>query len=179
MWLRLNLAVLAALLLAGFGAAPAAAQNDTPLLGSYVRDDAASDPMKKIVDSGMSKLGRVYRVWPVSGQAKKRLQATNLPHSWLQISLQGDQLTVESDRYKLTTPRNGERQRWEREKGDFVDVTTQLQGSRLEQRFAAEDGQRINVYSLSSDGRTLTLDVSVTSPKLDSPLTYRQVYRRR
>lgn len=179
MWFPLRAAALAVLVLTGMIAAPVAAQTDIALRGSYVRDEAASDPVQKIVDSGMSKLGRLYRVWPISGQARRRLEVTNLPHNWLQIAIQGDQLTIESDRYTLTTPRNGELKRWERVKGDFVDVSTQLQGTRLEQRFVANDGQRVNVYTLSPDGKTLTLDVTVTSPKLDGPLTYRQVYRRR
>src|SRR5690606_11781320 len=142
-------------------------------------DEAASDPMKKIVDDGMSRLGRVYRVWPISGQARRRLEETNRPHAWLQITPQGDQLVVESDQYRLVTPRDGELKGWERKEGDLVDVTTRLEGTRLEQRFVAEDGERVNVYTLSPDGATLTLEVTVTSPKLDGPLTYRQVYRRR
>lgn len=176
---QLKPTLLAGLALLALGAAPAAAQDDSPLRGTYVRDEAASDPMKKIVDSGMSRLGRVYRVWPISGQARKRLEETNRLQAWVQIVPQGSRVVVESDSYQLDTPRNGELPDWERAEGDFVDVTTRMQGSRLEQRFVAEDGERVNVYTLSPDGNTLTLDVTVTSPKLDGPLTYRQVYRRR
>lgn len=158
-------------------AAPAPAQ-DTPLRGTYVRDEAASDPMSQIVDEGMSKLGRVYRVWPISGQSKKRLRETNRPYAWIQILPDASSVTVETDTYKLTTPRNGTLENWERSEGDLIDVTTRLQGERLEQVFDAEDGRRVNVYTLSMDGETLTMDVTVTSPKLDSPLTYRMVYRR-
>lgn len=161
------------------GAAPAPAQSDSPLRGTFLRDEAASDPMKKIVDDGMSKLGRLYRVWPISGQARKRLQDTNQPMAWIQITPGAEELTVTTDRYELVTPPNGVLEDWEREEGDFVDVTTVLQGNRLQQRFVAEDGERVNDYSLSPDGNTLTLDVTVTSPKLDGELKYRQVYRRR
>jgi hypothetical protein len=176
---HLKPALLAGLALLTLGAAPALAQADSPLRGTFVRDEAASDPMKKIVDDGMSMLGRVYRVWPISGQARKRLQETNRPMAWIQIVPEERELTVTTDRYKLVTPPNGVLEDWERQEGDFVDVTSQLQGPRLEQRFVAEDGERVNRYSLSPDGNTLTLDVTVTSPKLDGELTYRQVYRRR
>lgn len=176
---RIRSAGLAGLALLAMSAAPASAQGGASLRGTFVRDEAASTPMKQIVDDGMSKLGRVYRVWPISGQARKRLQETNRPMAWVQIAPDGNQLTVTTDRYTLVTPANGVLEDWEREKGDLVDVTTLLQPTRLEQRFVAEDGERVNAYSLSPDGNTLTLDVTVTSPKLDGELKYRQVFRRR
>ncbi len=172
-------AVLAGLALLAAGAVPASAQTGSPLQGTFVRDEAESTPMKQIVDDGMSKLGRVYRIWPISGQARKRLEETNRPAAWVQIALEGDELTVTTDRYSVVTPRNGVLEAWERAEGDLVDVTTLLEEARLEQRFVAEDGERVNSYSLSPDGNTLTLDVRVTSPKLDGELVYRQMYRRR
>jgi hypothetical protein len=49
-------------------------------------------------------------------------------------------------------------------------VTTHTDGARLEQVFDAEDGRRVNVYTLSPDGSTLTLEVTVTSPMRASML---------
>ena len=177
--MRARFNVLSLAVLALFAVAPQALAQAEPIRGTYVRDEAASDPMKKIVDDGMSKLGKVYRVWPISGQAKKRLQETNKPYAWVQILPEASTVTLETDAFKLTTPRNGVREDWERTAGDLIDVTTKMQGTRLEQVFEAEDGRRVNVYTLSPDGNTLNLDVTVTSPKLDGPLTYRMVYRRR
>jgi hypothetical protein len=51
-------------------------------------------------------------------------------------------------------------------------------GNKLAQEFKAEDGQRKNEYSVSADGRTLTLEVTVTSPRLAQPVRYRLVYDR-
>ena len=48
----------------------------------------------------------------------------------------------------------------------------------LHQTFRAEDGQRVNVYTLSNNGNTMTMNVTITSPRLPDPLTYRLVYNR-
>jgi hypothetical protein len=158
--------------------APLHAQEGAAWRGTFRRDADASDSMKKIVDAGMARLGSIYRVWPISSEAKRRLQDTNRPYEHIEFLPEGSSLTTVTDFYRLTTPMNGKLERWERKKGDFIDVTTRTEGSRLEQVFDASDGRRVNVYTLSPDGATLTLDVTVTSPKLSSPLTYRQVYRR-
>lgn len=162
-----------------FAAAPAAAQSVEAIAGTFVLDEAASDPLEEIVDDGMSKLGRLYRIWPISGESRRRLRSTNQPAAWVQIVPDGGVVTVETDRYKLVTPRDGIFEDWEREPGDLIDVTTRLERDRLEQTFDAEDGRRVNVYTLADDGDRLDLEVTVTSPKLDSPLVYHLVYVRR
>jgi hypothetical protein len=150
----------------------------SPLRGTYMRDEAASDRMEEIVESGMSKLGSMYRVWPICTQAYGRFVSRRRFFACVQIIPAESSVTVQTDQWNLTTPRNG-RTEWERTPDDLIDVATKLQDGRLEQAFEAEDGKRVNVYTLSPDGDTLFMDVTVTSPKLDSPLTYRMVYRRR
>lgn len=179
-YLKAFLPIVFLLLASVLHAAPSAAQAAAESLrGTYVRDVEASDQMDRIVADGMGKLGRIYRAPIIRGQARKRLQETNRPSATIQIAFQGDNVNVRTETYDLTTPRNGTRENWERAPGDLIDVTSRYQSGRLEQSFDAEDGRRVNVYTLSPDGNTLNLDVTVTSPKLDSPLTYRMVYRRR
>jgi len=48
----------------------------------------------------------------------------------------------------------------------------------LAQTFTSADGRRVNDYSLSPDGRTLTMQVTETSPRLSQTIAYKQVYRR-
>lgn len=158
--------------------APEAASAQAGFAGRWTLDAEASTPMSEIVRSGMSKLGRVYRVWPISSQAKRRLQDTNKPSSFIRIEPSGEDLVVETDRYTLRTPKNGLREDWERSPGDVIDVATQWGPAQFTQNFVADDGQRLNAYTLGPGGDTLYLDVTVTSPKLDSPLQYRIVYRR-
>ncbi len=57
-------------------------------------------------------------------------------------------------------------------------MSSEWDNGRLEQRFQAEDGRRVNLYSVSADGNTLTMNVTITSPRLPSPLTYKLVYNR-
>ena len=39
-------------------------------------------------------------------------------------------------------------------------------------RFENEGGGRLNVFTLSPDGRTLTIDVMLTSDRLPEPIRY-------
>jgi len=53
-----------------------------------------------------------------------------------------------------------------------------FEGGHLLQEFNSSDGHRVNDYALSADGRTLTMQVTETSPRLSAPIKYKQVYRR-
>lgn len=171
--------MLAAAVFAVVPATAAEAQEGQDFRGTFIRDEAASDPMDQIVDDGMSRLSALYRAPIIRNQARKRLLATNEPYAWIQFTPDATSITVETNTYRLTTPRNGMLERWERSRNDFIDVTTVLEANRLEQRFLAEDGVRVNVFTLSPDGNTLNMHVTVTSDKLSSPLEYDMVFRRR
>ena len=57
-------------------------------------------------------------------------------------------------------------------------MRTRVEGNTLTQEFSTKDGQRINIYEVSPDGQTLTLQVTVSSQRLAEPVKYRLVYRR-
>jgi hypothetical protein len=78
----------------------------------------------------------------------------------------------------IVVPASGAAVKWTREDGETFDVSGKVAGSTLTQTFVAEDGKRVNVYTLSPDGKTLTMNVTVTSPRLPKPLNYKLVYRR-
>lgn len=174
-------------LLAALIAAPAALHAQDPAFrGTYARDVAAGDDMEAVINDALPKvkstLGRIFR-----GKARERLREVNRPYGWIRFTPGDAVLTMETDlwngEWKLTAPRNGRLEKWRRRAPDgsveVVDVVSNLQGSTLTHQFQGEDGNRINVYSLSPDGRTLTMNVTVTSDKLTGPVTYRLVYRRR
>ena len=48
----------------------------------------------------------------------------------------------------------------------------------LVQHYRTEDGERVNRFTLSSDGRTLQYRVKVTSNYLPTPVRYTMGYRR-
>lgn len=180
---RQRIAVLAAAL--AFAAVlplEANAQQNSQLRGTWVLNTERSDDVRaKIVDAtrGMNRI-----VGPV---ARRRLRATNTPYPRLTLNYDAQSVRVEMhERPTAVSPANGQPVLWHRETGatcarvseDCVRLTTEWQGGRLVQLFRPEDGQRQNVFTVSEDGRTMTMAVTVTSPRLPRPLTYNLVFNR-
>lgn len=160
---------------------------DPAFRGVFVRDAAAGDDMEQVIEQSLPKikstLGRIFK-----GKARDRLREVNRPYGWIRFAPEGNIVAVETDlwsgqQWRLATPRNGTVEKWRRRapdgKVETVKVTTDTRGATMTQRFEGEDGARTNVYSLSPDGNTLTMNVTVTSGKLTGPITYKLVYRRR
>ena len=156
-------------------AVTAGAQGGTPSLqGSYTYDASASDNIKKAIDAAVAKMNFVTR--PI---ARGRLTKTNQPYQQLEISYTDAQVTIKTDsRAPIVTPANGTPIKWTREDGEKFDVNTRWDKGTLAETFSAEDGQRVNTFSISPDGSVLSMHVTVTSPKLSAPLTYTVKYRR-
>ena len=166
------IAFLAAFLLGTPGATEA--QNPA-LAGSYVYDEEASDPIRPAIEAAIASMNFITR--PV---ARGRLTRTNEPYSAITISQTGNEISIiTDDRAPIVARADGNPMRWQREDGEVLDLTTRWNGPTLEQVFVAEDGQRINAYSLGADGEMLELAVTVTSPRLAAPLTYTLRFRRR
>jgi hypothetical protein len=73
------------------------------------------------------------------------------------------------------------------EQGTVVDYRSHGERSKLSQRFtngrlvqifAADEGERMNEWTLAPNGSTLTLLVTISSPKLSVPMVYSLTYRR-
>jgi hypothetical protein len=142
--------------------------------GTFTYDAEASERIEPAIERAISRMNMVTR--PV---ARGRLRRTNTPYQRLTISHTPTQVTIATDaRNPIVSPANGSPVDWRREDGEMLKVSTEWKNQVLEQTFAAPDGKRINAYSVSPDGRTLTINVTVTSPRLPAPLTYRTVYRR-
>jgi hypothetical protein len=160
--------------LALFAAAPVVleAQADA-FRGTYVLDRAASDDVNAAIDRAVRGMNFVTR--PV---ARGRLRKTNDAYPWIRVQTDGN-VTIEfAGRTPTVSRPDGTVVRWRRDDGEEFDVSTRMVQGRLEQRFVAEDGRRTNTYALSNDGRTLTMNVVIESPRLSEPLTYRLVYTR-
>src|SRR5207249_5655488 len=65
----------------------------------------------------------------------------------------------------LRTPAKGAPVAWVGPDGGKVNASMQLAGRRLAQTFTSADGRRVNDYTLSPDGRMLTMQVTETSPR--------------
>jgi len=156
-------------------AAPAPTRAQAPALdGSYAFTAEGSDDINRAIDQGVASMNFVTR--PI---ARSRLRKVNVPYRTLRISQTPAQVTTIPDsRTPVVSPSDGTTVKWRREDGEVFDVSTSWEGASLRQSFKADDGQRVNVYSLSPDGRTLTMHVTVTSPRLPKPITYALKYAR-
>jgi len=141
--------------------------------GTFVLNRTASGDVNAAIDRAVAPLNIVVRQI-----ARPRLRRTNQPYGRIVLGWTPEEVSVTTDaRAAIRTSPTGTALRWRRpEDGEWLNVSTLWQGERLQQTFAAEDGRRVNLYTLSPDGRTLTLDVAVSSPRLSRPLTYRLVY---
>ncbi|HEX8701795.1 MAG TPA: hypothetical protein VF815_23405 [Myxococcaceae bacterium] len=160
-------------LLAAVGVAHA--QEGTPSLqGTYTLDAAASDDVNAAIERAIARMNMVKR--PI---ARGRLKKTTQPYQQMVIEQTSSEVTTTMNNLKpISTPVNGTPIQWTREDGETFDVSTQWDNGKLKQTFKAEDGQRVNAFSLSPDGSMLTMDVTVTSSKLSRPLLYKLVFRK-
>ena len=111
--------------------------------------------------------------------AREQLRKNNKPDKriTLEISPAEVSITTDDDAPMRTSP-EGTPARWQNEDGEVLVVSTRLEGDVLQQTIKAQGGERVNVYSVSSDGQTLTLDVTVSSDRLKVPVKYCLVYQR-
>jgi hypothetical protein len=145
-----------------------------PFNGTFTLVPAQSDNVDTAINQAISRMNIATRQI-----ARPRLRRTNQPYQRVTIATTPQTISITTDsRAAITTNPTGTAIRWTREDGEVINVSTTLQNGNLRQIFAAEDGQRENVWSISPDGRTLTLNVTVTSGRLPQPLRYKLVYQR-
>ena len=77
------------------------------------------------------------------------------------------------------SPDNGSSVAYKNPDGQTSKLSQKLTADgKLVQIFASENGSRTNTFSLSSDGKTLTMRVSIESGKLPQAVQYALTYRR-
>jgi len=156
------------------GSSTLAAAQESRLDGTYILDKTDSDNMTEVIEDAVGKLNFLTR-----DIARERLKKLNPAYRLIAISSSPNAISVTVDnRPPLRAPANGAPVAWIGPDGGKVNASTQLAGRRLAQTFTSADGRRVNDYTLSPDGRTLTMQVTETSPRLPQPITYKQVYRR-
>ncbi len=142
--------------------------------GTYTAADGAEQIVEQAIQQAVAKMNVIAR--PI---ARSRLKKTNSPYRVIRIEQQPAQLTFQFDHRKpLELPADGRAIKWAREDGEVLDVSARLQDGVITQTFQAEDGQRTNRFTLGPDGATMTLDVTVSSPRLPEPLAYSLDYHR-
>lgn len=153
---------------------PVRAEGNAAMAGAYVLDRGQSDAVNRAIETAVSHLSFVTR--PI---ARRRLRNTNQPYQRLVLAFGGGKISIAFDqRRPLVTPASGAQVDWIREDGEKLKISTEWESAVLEQTFRSDDGQRVNRFSLGADGKTLTVNVAVSSPRLPRPLTYKLVYTR-
>ncbi|MBB4638864.1 hypothetical protein [Longimicrobium terrae] len=164
------------------GVLPSALQAQAQFTGSWMLNRQQSDDINAKINTTVARMNLVVRQI-----ARPRLRSTNTAYPHLSVFTQNNTVRVDMQgRPSVSSPSTGTPVMWQREtgrtctqlKGDCVRVTSTTTGNQITQTFTAEDGQRVNVYTLSPDGNTMNMNVTITSPRLPQPLTYRLVYNR-
>jgi hypothetical protein len=147
--------------------------------GTYVLDDpAAAETVTKAIDAAVKGIGWKTRF------ARARLKKTNLPpyrRIVIRVGVRAESVSITTDgRAPIVTPPDGTPIDWVREDKEKLKVSTTVAAAAgpLKQTFKSEDGERVNTYSVSGDGNTLTMQVAVNSSSLPRPATYALKYRR-
>lgn len=152
---------------------PVAAQKES-LNGTYTLDEGASDKISVVIENAVRKFNFLTR--PI---ARGRLKRLNPAYRQVTIASSSNELSIAVDNQPaLRTPANGTSVVWVGPDGGKVNVSMQLTGGHLVQTFKSADGDRVNDYTLSPDGRMLIMQVTETSPRLSQAIRYKQVYRR-
>jgi hypothetical protein len=156
------------------GSSTVAAAQEPGLDGTYVLDETDSDNINEAIETAVEKLDFVRR-----DIARGRLRKLNPAYHQVAITSSANEISVTVDNQPpLRTPAKGAPVAWVGPDGGKVNASMQLTGRLLAQTFTSADGRRVNDYTLSPDGRTLTMQVTETSPRLSQTITYKQVYRR-
>lgn len=149
------------------------------LEGQFIRDGAASDDVAAAIERAVAPMNFVTR--PIG---RSRLRATNQPPADVRFALPPDSIVVRyAGQPELRARRDGSPREWRNAAGEPFEVRVTVTaapdgGVLVRQTFVAEDGRRENAWHLDAEGATLTLDVTVSSPRLPQPLRYRHVFRR-
>jgi hypothetical protein len=142
--------------------------------GTYTLVPELSDDIEAAIRRSTQRMNFLVR--PI---ARSRLRRVNRTHQTLEFHIDSLMLHSAYDhKPPIVSPRDGVMTRWTREDGEQFSVTSTVAGDSVVQTFHAKDGQRENVVTLNEDGSLLTVRITIRSPRLPDPLTYRLVYRR-
>ena len=142
--------------------------------GAYRLDVAHSADVEAAIEGVVTDLSFVTR--PL---ARNRLKETNTPPQEVHIAYSSAEVVITlaaPNPPKL--PLDGRKVDWTASDGEVVPVDAKLFDGAIVETFHGKQGSRENRFSLSKDGKTLTMDVRIESSHLNRPLTYRLVFLR-
>ena len=145
-----------------------------PFDGTYKLDDAQSENIDAAIDQGVKGLNFLVRHF-----ARDRLKKLNPAYRTVSIASSAREISIVVDNQPaLKMPVDGSAVVWTSPAGGKTNVKARFENGHLLQQFDSADGHRVNDYTLSTDGRILTMQVTETSSRLSAPIKYKQIYRR-
>lgn len=138
------------------------------LAGSQERAEAR---VNEAIGRAVADMGFITR-----GVAADRLREKNPVRRTVETEVRGENITITYGDATYET-RSGD---WQTvtATGEQVELLQTASGNSIFQTFRAPDGEKTTVYRFSPDGERLTLDITLTSPRLPEPLRYSLQYRR-
>lgn len=164
----------------------AAAQSATSGVSEQAKADLTG--AYKLVDASKKKAEIRRRVDEATeemtllkGLARDRLYETTEPLPLVAIKFPGDRVSVVYLGEKaVVTPADGTPTKWTGRFGDRTQVRQSFEGGKLVQRFKGQGGGlRKNVYTLSADGKRLTVSTTITADLLPAAIQFKTVYARK
>lgn len=145
----------------------------TAFSAEYVLDNTPE--LTKKLEASVEAASKEFN-FAIRGIARKRLRQTTKPYDTLRLDVNGDTVLFERNgKDPVTATVNGDAVPWL--KDYMISFTRRDTDNALVQKFAAEDGDRENVYRFGNDARLLFIDVKIISPKLDKPVTFTLQYK--
>ena len=142
--------------------------------GRWALDRDRSDDLEKAVDRALEPENLVTRM-----MARKRiLKSAKVPET-MEISLVGNGLLVTTETQSPPpVPLGGTSVLWPRPKGAPVKIKLDVTASQLVETFQTDHGTRVQRFSLSKDGKSLSVGVEVASPRLERKISYQVWFSR-
>lgn len=141
---------------------------------SYVGGDKQKAAIEAAIEKAID--GMFFATKPI---ARSRLKDKTQIRNPVGFAFGGGNITIKMGGVADATSKDDGSPAQYKSGSDTVKLTQKFAGdNQIVQVFAADDGTRTNVYTLSADGKTLTVSITLTSSKLSAPVKYALTYRK-
>ena len=144
------------------------------LAGTFVLDEDYATVHRRIeraIEAAIADVSFVLRPF-----VRSRLRGKNPVRKRVRVELAASHVVVvyDDERYQ------GEEDSWREVQagGEALRMLVERSGRSMIFTFRTEDGEKRTVHTVSKDGVQLSLDITVTSSRLPTPLAYRVSFRR-
>lgn len=125
------------------------------------------------IDKGIETL-----FFAIKGIARSRLTSGTKIDPWVAFTLDGTRIRVRTPSGTEAVSREDGVATDYVSDGERTKLSQWIHEGKVMQAFVADEGRRLNEWTLSPDGTTLSVKVTVSSAKLSHPVVYTLTYRR-